>query len=406
FRGGLMEISKESASGDKIDAAVNREAQKLTGELTNNIVGFVGISVLLVLLALAAAIIFGRRLGRRLGRITDALKDIVSKDGDLTRRLEVSSADEIGELSRWFNTFIEKLQAMIKQLTGSSVTVSSASDLLLGMSREITAKAEAMSGQSMAVASSSEQASANVNNISVSAEEMSSAVNTVATAIEEMSASINEVAKNCDAESRMASQANSQAGSTREQMRLLEQSAKEIGKVVGLIRKIAEQTNLLALNATIEAASAGEAGKGFAVVATEVKELSKQTASATEEIGAQIESMQLNTGQALQSIEAITKSIEEINTVSSTIVTAVKEQSDTINEVAKNVGESSKAATEIARNVGESAKGLAEVTANIQKVNQGMTETAGSAQQINESMEMLKELVEGMITSSRKFKVS
>ena len=127
-----------------------------------------------------------------------------------------------------------------------------------------------------------------------------------------MSSSLNEVSKNCQKESQIAANANNQAKSTRDLMERLGVSSKEIGKVIEVINDIADQTNLLALNATIEAASAGEAGKGFAVVANEVKELAKQTAQATDQIGRQIEEMQNNTGNAVAAIEDITKIIEEI----------------------------------------------------------------------------------------------
>ncbi len=114
-------------------------------------------------------------------------------------------------------------------------------------------------------------------------------------------------------------------------------AAKSIGKVVEVINDIADQTNLLALNATIEVASAGEAGKRFAVVANEVKELAKQTAQATQEIQKQVEDMQTNTESAIKAIDSVSKVIEEVNEISQTIVSAVEEQSATVNEISRNV---------------------------------------------------------------------
>ena len=325
--------------------------------------------------------------------------------GDLTQRLSVQQNDEVGQLAKSLNAMADNLKERIKEISSGSTTLSASSEELSAVSTQLAANAEEMTNQSNTVASATEQATANVNNISAAAEEMSTGVSTVATAIEEMSSSLNEVSKNCQKESQIASNANSQAKSTRDMMERLGVSSKEIGKVIEVINDIADQTNLLALNATIEAASAGEAGKGFAVVANEVKELAKQTAQATDQIGRQIEEMQNNTTSAVTAIEEITKVIEEINSISHTIVSAVEEQSATVNEIAKTVGGASQAATEIAKNVGESAKGLVEVSSNIQGVNKAATDTAGGVANIRQSAQDLSKLALGLQKIVGQFKV-
>ncbi len=326
-------------------------------------------------------------------------------NGDLTQKLDIEQKDEMGQLANSLNNMAENLKDKFKEISSSSTNVASASEELSAVSNEIAASAEEMTSQSNTVSSATEQSVANVNNISAAAEQMSSGVNTVATAIEEMSSSLNEVAKNCIKESQIATNANNQAKSTREEMERLGVSSKEIGKVIEVINDIADQTNLLALNATIEAASAGEAGKGFAVVANEVKELAKQTAQATEQISSQIEDMQNNTTTVVKAIEDITKIIEEINEISHTIVSAVEEQSATINEIAKNVGGASSAATEISRNVGESARGLSEVSSNILGVSKAASDTATGVQNIKQSSQELAKLAIGLQKIVGQFKV-
>src|SRR5213592_4681039 len=132
-----------------------------------------------------------------------------------------------------------------------------------------------------------------------------------------MGATVKEIAVAVGQATRVASEAVTTAEATNATVAKLGESSAEIGKVIEVITSIAEQTNLLALNATIEAARAGEAGKGFAVVANEVKELAKQTATATEEISRKIEAIQGDTKGAVEAIGHITKIITRVNGISS-----------------------------------------------------------------------------------------
>ena len=321
-------------------------------------------------------------------------------NGDLTQRVETSRQDELGQMIQDMNSTADKLSQIMKELGQNSSTLAAASEELSATSTELASGAEEMNSQSHTVASSGEELSVNINAMAAASEEMSSSAGTVASAVEEMSSSINEVAKNCEKESKIAHQANEQAGQTRQIMAKLGESAREIGKVVDVITGIADQTNLLALNATIEAASAGEAGKGFAVVANEVKELARQSAKATEQIAQQVETMQSNTDIAVKAIEEITKIIEEVSAISGTIAAAVEEQSATTSEIAKTVSGVSNASNEMARNIQESAKGANEVSKNIQGINaasqqvaSGATQTNASAQELAKIAARLKEMV-------------
>jgi methyl-accepting chemotaxis protein len=127
----------------------------------------------------------------------------------------------------------------------------------------------------------------------------------------------------------------------------LGESSRQIGDVIKVITAIAEQTNLLALNATIEAARAGELGKGFAVVTSEVKDLAQETARATEDISRRVEAIQTDSGHAVQAIGQIADVIGRINDYTTTIASAVEEQSATTAEMNRNVAEAAGAAAEI-----------------------------------------------------------
>jgi len=366
------------------------------------------LSLLLIamIITISITIFMPRHIVAPIRRTVDIIKDIMSEgEGDLTKRLVIRSNDEMGELAKYFNQFIEKLQKTIASINGNANTVASSATELSAVSTQIAANAEEMSTQSSTVASATEQATTNINSISSAAEEMSSSTNSVATAIEEMSASLNEVSRNCQKELQIAGEANTHAKNSKDVMNKLGAAAKSIGKVVEVINDIADQTNLLALNATIEAASAGDAGKGFAVVAGEVKDLSKQTAQATQEIQKQVEDMQSNTELAVKAIESVSKVIEEVNVISQTTVSAVEEQSATVNEISRNVTGVSAGAQEVSKNVAKSASDLSEVSSSIAGVNNAVADTAKRIVQVKTSAQELSKLSEGLKELLGQFKI-
>ncbi len=231
------------------------------------------------------------------------------------------------------------------KVAGVIQAVASQANQMQSSAQAMSATAEETSKQASAVAAASEQGAANVQ--------------TVASATEELASSISEIGRQVSHASEIAGNAVTEAGQANDMVQGLVSASQKIGEIVALINEIADQTNLLALNATIEAARAGEAGKGFAVVAAEVKNLATQTSKATEEIGAQITSVQGATQSAVGAIGSIGKIIGEIDKISTAIAAAVEQQGA--------------ATQEIARNVEETAKGTREVSSNIS----GVTEAAG-----------------------------
>lgn len=202
-------------------------------------------------------------------------------------------------------------------------------------------------------------------------------VETVAAAAEELTYSINEISERVMESSRIADQAVEHARKSNAIVNGLNEASDKIGDVVRLITDIAGQTNLLALNATIEATRAGEAGRGFAVVASEVKNLADQTASATEEIAEQINTIQQSTGSAVAAIQEIGKTINQISEISTAIAAAVEEQG---------------AATgEISRNIQQAAGGTQEVSESIEKMGAAMTQTSTIAHDVQQYTNKLAE---------------
>ena len=306
---------------------------------------------------LAVSITTSRSILLRVRGMVDRVKDVAEGEGDLTKRLEITSHDEIGELAKWFNVFMDRMHEMVRAIAENAVQVASASEELSATSQQITANSEETTAQARVVSEAGGQVNTNLQ--------------TLASGAEEMNSTIGEIAKNASEAARVAGEAVTAAESANQTVSRLGDSSVEIGKVIEVITSIAQQTNLLALNATIEAARAGEAGKGFAVVANEVKELAKQTAKATEEIKQKITVIRENTSGAVEAIGGIKGVIDKISHISTVIATAVEEQSATTGEMTRNVSEAARGATTISSNI----QGVAEAAQNT-STNVGEAQTA------------------------------
>ncbi len=358
------------------------EMAAVTGSIQSSMIFFGAIATILAMVAVfGVALAITRSLIRPIDATVETLRDIAEGDGDLTRRLDENQVGELGQLAVYFNRFTQRIHDIVRGIAGNACTLSQSSSQLSQSAMHLSQGAAQSKTQSATVSSAAEELSINMQNMAHSTAEMSAGISTVSRAVEEMKTTISEIAENAERSAEVASQAAAAAEVSNTKVGDMGAAANEIGKVIEVIQDIAEQTNLLALNATIEAARAGEAGKGFAVVATEVKELAKQTAAATDDIRNRIEVMQRSTDQAVGSIEEISDVIGRFNELSRMIASAVEEQSITTQQIASHVSDAAELAQAVARGVSESAEASREITENISHVDGVLQETAAGADQ-------------------------
>ena len=305
---------------------------------------------------------------------TEQIGSIISAaaGGDFTAQVPMAGKEGFfKDISEQVNRLIDTSRQAFIAIMRNATAVASSSEELSAVSMQMSSNAEETSAQAKVVSNSAVQVSANTQ--------------TVAAGVEEMSASIREISINTVEASTVAHKAVELAQKTNATMAKLSTSSLEIGNVLKVISSIAEQTNLLALNATIEAARAGELGKGFAVVANEVKELARQTAKATEEIGGNITAIQSDTQGALVSIEEISAIINKINDISGLIASAVEEQAATTGEMGRSVSEAATSSADIASNINSvatTAQSTSEGAANSQQAASQLAQIAGELQSL------------------------
>ncbi|SHO45827.1 methyl-accepting chemotaxis protein [Desulfopila aestuarii] len=390
---------------DNIEAFQLQLADKMNSQVRSNVMQMLLTAGLVFtgIISLVLVIVYG--LVKGLKELIDNVQDVAEGEGDLTKRITITSKDELGELGHWLNVFIEKLQGIIRSISVNTDLVGEEAGSISRIAGNLAGNAQESSSRSQSVAAAAEEMSANLDSVAAAMEQSTTNTNMVASAAEEMTATIHEIADNATRAHEISENAVRQAQSTSERMNRLGVSADAISKVTEAITEISEQTNLLALNATIEAARAGEAGKGFAVVANEIKELAKQTAAATLDIKNKIEGVQKTTNESVKGIEEIVTIINSVNELVATITSAVAEQSSATAEIAQNINQAAEGLAEVNENVSQVSVVSSTISGDIAMVSSASAEVSTSSGDLSNSSKDLEKLARELQMAVANFKI-
>ena len=352
--------------------------------------GAVALACLAVLLLVSTSI--SRSIFRRLNEMIERIKDVAEGEGDLTKRIEVTRDDEVAELARWFNTFIDKLHEILTRVASNTESLTATAKDVAASSREHAQGVESQRSQADQVAtamqemsSTVQQVSENSNNASAASQKAAESARTGGKVVEETLSRMRAIAES--------------VGATARQVQELGKRSDQIGQIIGVIDEIADQTNLLALNAAIEAARAGEQGRGFAVVADEVRKLAERTGKATKEIAEMIRTIQSETKNVVTAMQAGTKEVElgvESTTLAGSSLHEIIETNLQVNDMIAHIAT---AAT-------EQAAATEQINKSITEIARITSTSATVTQQSQQALEDLSELAQNLQGLVQQFRLS
>ncbi len=371
---------------------MQKQSEKRVASLIRN----QGICIILGIILMCYSIFTISNIVKRLDNASKMA--IKMSKGDLTQKFELKEGasenklDELGILALSLNTFVESLHDNIKDISLGAVELNTASNDTNAIAEQLAGESEQSARKTQEVAEAAESMANDMNAVAAAMEELTTNTRLIAESTSQMNITIKDISANTEHASSIADSAVERVGTASSRVDELGKAVLEIGRVSEAITDISEQTNLLALNATIEAARAGEAGKGFAVVANEIKELAKQTASATEKIAENINWIQGSTSSTVGDIKDIANVINEVNDIVATISAAVEEQSASVAEIDVNISQGAEAVQEVSTNIAHTSSSATAIAHDITDVNDSIAEVNQSCGQISSNSASLSKL--------------
>ncbi|AZC32179.1 Methyl-accepting chemotaxis sensor/transducer protein [Pseudomonas chlororaphis subsp. piscium] len=344
-------ILGSSVNLDGIDAQVAEVEASVNQRMQGMVLSIIGIAVVVLLVIAAIGMLVANTILRPLNLMKLNLDDIAAGEGDLTRRLAITSQDELGDLAGSFNRFVDKIHGLVRQITEMTGQLTG---LVTQVSEQAQRSEQAMERQRH----ETDQVATAINEMSSAAQEVARSAQGAAVAAQQTDEEGQAAKRVVDGSIQQIHALVSDIRSSGTSLDSLQKDVASIVSVLDVIRSIAEQTNLLALNAAIEAARAGEAGRGFAVVADEVRALASRTQQSTQEIQGMIDRLQQGTRTAVEamrrssdagdgtshqaneagaSLDAMAQLIGTINSMNAQIASAAEEQTAVAEEINRSV---------------------------------------------------------------------